>query len=81
MILFQFYISENPLDDCNFVYLDMGTNFGVQIRWRLIPRKPTVHSIFEMTSLWEGKIAKLRASVDLAWFDIDIFQMYTVDVV
>ena len=23
---------ENPLDDCNFVYLDMGTNFGVQIR-------------------------------------------------
>ena len=27
-----FYESENPLDDCNFVYLDMGTNFGVQIR-------------------------------------------------
>ena len=24
--------SENPLDNCNFVYLDMGTNFGVQIR-------------------------------------------------
>ena len=23
---------ENPLDNCNFVYLDMGTNFGVQIR-------------------------------------------------
>ena len=34
MILFQFYISENPLDNCNFVYLDMGTNFGVQIRWK-----------------------------------------------
>ena len=24
--------TENPLDNCNFVYLDMGTNFGVQIR-------------------------------------------------
>ena len=24
--------TENPLDNCNFLYLDMGTNFGVQIR-------------------------------------------------
>ena len=23
---------ENPLDGCTFVYLDMGTNIGVQIR-------------------------------------------------
>ena len=23
----------NPLDGCTFVYLDMGTNVGVQIRW------------------------------------------------
>ena len=23
----------NPLDGCRFVYLDMGTNIGVQIRW------------------------------------------------
>ena len=28
----QFYLTENPLDNCNFVYLDMGTNLGVQIR-------------------------------------------------
>ena len=28
----KFYLTGNPLDDCNFVYLDMGTNFGVQIR-------------------------------------------------
>ena len=27
--------TENPLDNCNFVYLDMGTNFGVQIRWQM----------------------------------------------
>ena len=25
-------MTENPLDNCNFVYLDMGTNLGVQIR-------------------------------------------------
>ena len=24
--------TENTLDNCNFLYLDMGTNFGVQIR-------------------------------------------------
>ena len=40
-IWYKFYFSklyktENPLDNCNFVYLDMGTNFGVQIRWELV---------------------------------------------
>ena len=25
-------VGENPLDGCTFVYLDMGTNIGVQIR-------------------------------------------------
>ena len=24
---------KNPLDDCKYVFLDMGSNFGVQIRW------------------------------------------------
>ena len=28
----QSYLTKNPLDNCNFVYLDMGTNLGVQIR-------------------------------------------------
>ena len=32
----QFYLTENPLDNCNFVYLDMGTNLGVQIRSKKI---------------------------------------------
>ena len=43
LVLFSFllYISHslrdraaNPLDGCTFVYLDMGTNVGVQIRFR-----------------------------------------------
>ena len=31
-VIDQYYLTGNPLDNCNFVYLDMGTNFGVQIR-------------------------------------------------
>ena len=28
----------NPLDGCVYLYLDMGTNVGVQIRWPLTSR-------------------------------------------
>ena len=27
---------DNPLDDCKYVFLDMGSNFGVQIRFAII---------------------------------------------
>ena len=41
----KLYMTENPLDNCNFVYLDMGTNFGVQIRWELVHScSPTLFS-------------------------------------
>merc|ERR1711994_134191 len=31
--------TKNPLDGCTFVYLDMGTNIGVQIRKLFEPEK------------------------------------------
>lgn len=31
----RFKKTSNPLDGCTFVYLDMGSNIGVQIRWEL----------------------------------------------
>ena len=34
--------TSNPLDGCTFVYLDMGSNIGVQIRWELKCDHPLV---------------------------------------
>ena len=43
-------LQENPLDNCYHVYLDVGTNVGIQIRKLFEPTKypnALVHSIFE----------------------------------
>ena len=42
---------ENPLDECYHVYLDVGTNVGIQIRKLFEPSKypgASVHSIFNL---------------------------------
>ena len=43
--------SHNPLDDCYHVYLDVGTNVGIQIRKLFEPSKypgASVHTIFDL---------------------------------
>ena len=43
--------NENPLDDCYHVYLDVGSNIGIQIRKLFEPSRypdASVHSIFDL---------------------------------
>ena len=40
-------VGENPLDGCTFVYLDMGTNVGVQIRFRWHSRVSRLKTFIE----------------------------------
>ena len=63
-------VESNPLDGCVYLYLDMGTNIGVQIRWTFY----TILNFFMSKHYFFRKLFEHQKFPDAAINDI--FQKY-----
>ena len=62
------FLSTNPLDGCVYVYLDMGTNIGVQIRnGKIFIMVLPLHDVFQGNFL---KHKNSKAPMSLKYFEM-----------